>query len=108
MEGMLEPHLKEVFLGKVLIKQVFKLSKAGIVAGSIVQKGKVTRNAECRVIRNGQPIHKGRISSLKRFKDDVREVPEGYECGITVGNFNDLKAGDIIDCFGVEKIARKL
>jgi len=108
MEGLLEPDLKEVFAAKVLIKQVLKLSKAGIIAGSTVQKGKVVRNMECRLIRDGEEVYKGRVSSLKRFKDDVKEVAEGYECGIGLENFKDIKAGDVIQCFTIERIARRL
>jgi translation initiation factor IF-2 len=108
MEGMLEPQIKEIFIGRVVIKQVFKVSKSGIIAGSYVQKGKITRNTNCRLVRDGQQVYKGKISSLKRFKDDVREVAEGFECGIALENFEDIKAGDIIEAFGIEKIARKL
>jgi len=108
MEGMLEPHIKEVFMGKILVRQVFKVTKAGIIAGSVVQKGKAIRNANCRLIRNGQEAYKGKLSSLKRFKDDVREVAEGFECGIALDNFQDIQAGDIIEVFSEEKIARKL
>ncbi|MFC1807667.1 translation initiation factor IF-2 [Candidatus Omnitrophota bacterium] len=108
MEGLLEPHIKETVVAKVSIKQVFKLSKSGIIAGSHVQKGKVTRNADCRLMRDGQEIYKGRISSLKRFKDDVKEVAEGFECGIALENFKTMKSGDIIEVIATEKIARKL
>jgi len=108
MEGLLEPDIKEVFTARILITQVMKLSKAGIIAGSSVQKGKVLRNSRCRLIRDNQIIYKGRISSLKRFKDDVREVAEGFECGVKLENFNDIKDGDIVECFEIEKIARRL
>lgn len=108
MEGLLEPDIKEIFTARILVMQVMKLSKAGIIAGSSVQKGKVLRNVRCRLIRDNQIIYKGRISSLKRFKDDVREVAEGFECGVKLENFNDIKDGDIIECFEIEKIARRL
>jgi len=108
MEGLLEPHLKEVFLAKVVIRQVLKLSKAGIIAGCFVQKGKVTRGATCRLMRNGEEVYKGKIASLKRFKDDVKEVAEGYECGIALENFRAYNQGDIIDVFEIQKIARRL
>jgi translation initiation factor IF-2 len=108
MEGMLEPHLKEVFMARVVVKQVFKVTKSGVIAGSFVQKGKLMRSATCKLIRNGQEVYKGKISSLKRFKDDVRDVAEGFECGIALENFQDIQAGDIIEAFAEEKIARKL
>jgi len=108
MEGLLEPDIKEVFMARIVIKQVFKLSKAGIIAGSVVQKGKVLRNADCRLIRDGEEIYKGKISSLKRFKDDVKEVAEGYECGVALESFKNLKAGDVIEAFSTEKTARRL
>jgi len=108
MEGLLEPHLNEVFAARIAIKQVFKLTKHGIIAGSVVQKGKATRNMTCRLIRNGEEIYRGKISSLKRFKDDVKEVAEGYECGVGLENYQQLNAGDIIECYTIEKVARRL
>ena len=85
-----------------------KLSKSGIVAGSIIQKGKVLRNMNCRLIRGGEVIYKGKIASLKRFKEDVKEVAEGFECGVKLENFTSVRVNDIIDCFEIEKIARRL
>lgn len=108
MEGLLEPTIKEVIKGTAVIKQVFKSSKAGTIGGAIVKKGHITRSGKARVIRNEIVIYEGRLSSLKRFKDDVTEVAEGYECGISFDKFNDLKEGDIIECFKEEKIATKL
>ena len=108
MEGLLEPDIKEVFTARILITQVLKLSKAGIIAGSVVQKGKVSRNSSCRLIRDNEIVHKGRIASLKRFKEDVKEVAEGFECGVKLENFNNIKSGDIIECFDIEKTARRL
>jgi len=108
MEGLLEPHIKEVVIGRASVRQVFKLSKSGIIAGSFVQKGKITRGAKCRVLRDGEELYKGRLSSLKRFKDDVKEVSENYECGIGLEGFNAMRSGDIIEAFTEEKIARKL
>ncbi len=108
MEGLLEPDIKEVFVARILVKAVLKLSKSGIVAGSIIQKGKVLRNMNCRLIRGGEVIYKGKISSLKRFKEDVKEVAEGFECGVKLENFNTIKINDIIECFEIEKTARKL
>jgi len=108
LEGMLEPRLQEIFLGRAEARQVFKVSKVGTIAGSFVLKGKITRNASCRLMRANEEIYKGKISSLKRFKDDVREVEEGFECGIGVDNFSGIQAGDLIEVYGIEKIERKL
>ncbi len=108
VEGMLEPKLKKVFLGRVEVRKVFKLSRSGIIAGSYVTKGKINRNSLITVVRNGDVVFEGKISSLKRFKDDVRDVAEGFECGISVGGFEDLKEGDVIEAYEIEKIARKL
>lgn len=108
VEGMLEPKLKKVPLGKVEIRKVFKLSRSGTVAGCFVTKGKITRTALIDLVRNGQVIFEGKISSLKRFKDDVRDVQEGFECGITLAGFDSLQEGDIIEAYEIEKIARKL
>lgn len=108
MEGMLEPHIKEIFQGRAIVKQVFRISRVGPVAGCYIQKGVITRSASVKVKRNNSVIHEGKIGSLKRFKDDVKEVAEGFECGIGLANFNDLRAGDIIEAFTVEKIARRL
>jgi translation initiation factor IF-2 len=108
MEGLLEPDIKEVFRARILVKQVLKLSKAGIIAGSIVQKGKVLRNSNCRVIRENEIVYKGKVGSLKRFKEDVKEVAEGFECGVKLENFNSIRNGDVIECYEIEKIARRL
>ena len=108
LEGMLEPKLKKVFLGKVEVRKVFRLSRSGTVAGCFVSKGKVARNSQIAVMRNGEPIFEGTISALKRFKDDVREVLEGFECGITINGFDAFQEGDVLEAFDVEKIARKL
>ena len=108
MEGLLEPDVKEVFCARILVKAVLKLSQSGIVAGSIIQKGKVLRNMNCRLIRDGEVIYKGKIASLKRFKEDVKEVAEGFECGVKLEGFNSVKINDVIDCFEIEKTARKL
>ncbi len=108
IEGMLEPIIKEVWIGTAEVRQVFKLSKAGVVAGSYVKKGKIVRGAKAKLVRNGQEVWSGTIVSLKRFKDDVREVAEGYECGISLSNFNQIMVGDNIEAFQEEKILRKL
>lgn len=105
--GMLKPILKEVILGQAEVRQVFKASKLGSIAGSYVIEGKITRNALVRVIRDGTVIlDNGRIDSLKRFKDDVREVLTGFECGILLENYNDLHEGDIIEAYVMEQVAR--
>ncbi|MBN2097297.1 MAG: translation initiation factor IF-2 [Candidatus Omnitrophica bacterium] len=108
LEGMLEPHLKEVFLGKAQVRQIFKISKTGNVAGSMVLGGKIVKNANCRVVRNNEEIFKGKIASLRKFKEDVKEVSAGNECGITVANFKNIHVADLIECFEIEKVARRL
>ena len=106
MKGMLDPEFKEVVLGRVEIRTTFKVPGVGIVGGAYVTDGKVVRNEQIRLVRDGIVIHEGKISSLKRFKDDAREVAQGYECGIGIENYNDIKEGDIIECFTMEEIAR--
>jgi translation initiation factor IF-2 len=108
IEGMLEPKLKKVFMGRAEIKKVFKLSRSGTVAGCLVSKGKVTRAANVTIMRNGEPVFEGKLSSLKRFKDDVRDVAEGFECGMSIAGFDAIQEGDIIEAYEIEKIARKL
>lgn len=108
MEGLLEPHIKETHLGKAEVRQVFKVSKVGMVAGCQVTEGKVLSTASARLIRGEEVLFKGNLSSLRRFKEDVREVAKGFECGITLGGFREFEAGDIIEVFQTEKIARKL
>ena len=108
LEGLLEAKKIKKFLCRIEIREVFKLSKQGIVAGCYVIKGKVLRKANVDVIRDSEIVFSGKIGSLKRFKDDVREVTEGMECGITVDGFNQIKAGDIIEAYDIETIAQKL
>jgi translation initiation factor IF-2 len=109
MEGLLEPTLKERTLGRAEVRQVFTVSKAGVIAGSYVVDGTITRAAVgVRVLRDNVVVYEGKLGSLRRFKDDVREVQQGYECGISVENFNDIKAGDIIEAYAIDKIAAKL
>ena len=107
MKGMLDPEFKEVVLGTVEIRNTFKVPGVGIVGGAYVTDGKVVRNEQIRLVRDGIVIHEGRIASLKRFKDDAREVAQGYECGIGIENYNDIKEGDVIECFTMEEIERK-
>jgi translation initiation factor IF-2 len=108
VEGMLEPKLKKTFLGRAEVRKVFKLSRSGTVAGCFVSKGKFTRTCEISLSRNGEVVFEGKLSSLKRFKDDVREVMEGFECGMALAGFDNLQEGDVIEAFEIEKIARKL
>ncbi|MBF0503910.1 MAG: translation initiation factor IF-2 [Candidatus Omnitrophica bacterium] len=108
LEGLLAPKLKRHFVGRIEVRNVFKLSRSGIVAGCYVQKGKVRNKIQVEVLRNGEVVHTGHISTLKRFKDDVKEVTEGFECGITVSHFDTITVGDIIEAFDIESIARKL
>lgn len=108
VEGMLEPKIKKVFSGRAEVRKVFKLTRAGTVAGCFVTKGKINRTSLINLVRNGEPVFEGKISSLKRFKDDVRDVAEGYECGISLAGFDSLQEGDLIEAFEIEKIARKL
>jgi translation initiation factor IF-2 len=108
MEGLLEPTLREKYLGRAEIREVFSVPKIGAVAGSYVQDGKVIRNAQVRLLRDNVVIYEGKMSSLRRFKDDVKEVATGYECGIGLENYNDLKVGDIIEAFEIEKVAATL
>ncbi len=109
MEGLLEPMLKERILGRAEVRQMFTIPKAGLVAGCYVVDGIISRSSVgVRVIRDSVVAYEGKLGSLRRFKDDVREVQQGYECGITVENFNDLKPGDIIEAYVIDKIAAKL
>lgn len=109
MEGLLEPTLKERVLGRAEVRQVFTIPKVGAVAGSYVIDGTISRgSAGVRVIRDNVVVYQGKLGSLRRFKDDVREVQQGYECGVSIENFNDIKAGDIIEAYAIDKIATKL
>jgi translation initiation factor IF-2 len=108
MEGLLEPTFKEKFLGRAEIRETFSVPKHGMVAGSYVTDGKIVRNAQVRLLRDNMVVFEGKLSSLRRFKDDVKDVATGYECGISLENYNDIKIGDIIECFEMEKFAGKL
>lgn len=107
MKGMLDPEFKEVVTARLQVRQTFKVSSVGTIAGCYVEDGKINRNNSVRVIRNGIIIYEGKLSSLKRFKDDVREVASGYECGLTIERFNDIKEGDIIEAYTMEEVERK-
>ncbi len=108
MEGMLSPERKETVQGAAEVRETFRVSKVGTIAGCYVTEGRIDRKGRGRVIRDGVVVYDGEIGSLKRFKDDVKEVREGLECGIGIANFNDVKVGDVIECYTVEEIARTL
>ena len=104
MKGMLAPKFKEVVLGMAEVRQTIKASGVGTIAGCYVKDGKMVRNASIRLIRDNVVILEGTMGSLKRFKDDVKEVAENFECGITIENFNDIKEGDMIEAFEMQEI----
>mgnify|MGYP002021899234 CR=1 FL=1 len=108
MEGMLSPEVREKILGAAEVREIFKISKVGTIAGCYVSEGVINRKGKVRLIRDGSVAYTGDIASLKRFKDDMREVREGFECGIAIANFNDVKVGDLIECYVVEEFARTL
>ncbi len=108
MEGLLEPDYVEEVMGRAVVRATFRVPNVGVVAGCYVTDGKVARNAELRLLRNNVVIHEGKISSLRRFKDDVREVSQGYECGIGIERFNDVKEGDEIEVFVLKEVKRTL
>ncbi len=108
MRGMLAPVIREVTLGRAEVRQVFKVSKVGTIVGCYITSGKIARNAKARVIRDSAVVFDGEIESLRRFKDDVREVAEGFECGIQIAKFQDLKEGDVIEAYAMEQIAAEL
>ena len=108
MEGMLSPEIKEEITATVEIREIFKITRVGTVAGCMVREGKITRNSRIRVIRDGIVVYTGELGSLKRFKEDVREVVSGYECGLNIANFNDIKAGDIVEAYREVEVQKKL
>jgi translation initiation factor IF-2 len=108
IEGMLAPEEKEEITASVEVREVFKISRVGTVAGCMVKEGKITRHAKIRVIRDGIVVYTGLLGSLKRFKDDVKEVATGYDCGLNIENFNDIKTGDIIEAYEIVEVKRKL
>jgi Translation initiation factor 2 (IF-2; GTPase) len=108
LEGLLSPILSEEICGSVEIRETFKVPKAGTVGGCYVLEGKISRSNKIRLIRNGIIVFEGEIGALKRFKDDVREVDAGYECGMSINNFNDIKIGDIIEAYKVIETKKKL
>ena len=108
MSGLLAPTLRETMLGNALILEIFTVSKVGKIAGCRVTEGKVERGANVRLIRDSVVIHEGKLSQLKRFKDDAREVSAGQECGMAFENYQDMRQGDVIECYRVESIQRSL
>jgi translation initiation factor IF-2 len=108
LEGLLEPEITETISGTVEVRDIFRISHVGQVAGCLVQEGSVKRGDRVRVIRDGATIYQGVVSSLKRFKDDVKEVSSGMECGIRIQDYNDVKVGDILEAYQVKELARKL
>ena len=106
MKGMLDPIYEEKVTGQLEVRQTFKVSKVGTIAGCYVTDGSVSRNASVRVIRDGIVVFEGELGSLKRFKDEVKEVNYGYECGITIERYNDIKEGDVIEAYVMEEVKR--
>ena len=104
MKGMLAPKYKETILGQVEVREVFKITGVGAVAGAYVTSGKITRNAKIRIYRDNVMVHDGTVLALKRFKDDVKEVASGFECGVSVTNYNDIKVGDVFEAYVMEEI----
>ena len=107
MKGMLEPVYEEETIGQVEVRQIYKASKIGTIAGGMVTSGKITRNAKVRLVRDGVVIYDGELGSLKRIKDDVKEVKAGYECGLTIQNYNDIKEMDVIEAYQMKEIPVK-
>jgi translation initiation factor IF-2 len=102
MKGLLAPKFHEVVYGHAEVRQLYKASSVGTICGCYVQSGKIIRNSSARVVRDGIVVHEGALASLRRFKDDVKEVATNYECGIALEKFNDIKEGDVIECFAME------
>ena len=106
MKGMLAPEYKEVLQGHAEVRQTIKVPGVGIIAGCYIQDGKITRQSSIRIVRDGVVIFEDKISSLRRFKDDVKEVNEGYECGVGIEKFNDIREGDVLESFIMEEVKR--
>ena len=107
MSGLLAPVYKEVYRGKAEVRDTFRITKVGNVAGCIVLDGVITRDSEVRLLRDNVVVHTGKIGSLRRFKDDVSEVKSGMECGITLENYGDIKAGDVMEAYKTERVANE-
>ena len=108
LSGMLAPTIREKLIGNAAIRQIFDITRVGKVAGCMVTEGTVRRGAKVRLLRDNVVVHEGTLKTLRRFKEEVREVKEGYECGMAFENYNDIQAGDVIECFEVEEVARTL
>ena len=108
MEGMLSPEIREEVIGTAEVRETYHISKVGTVAGCAVKEGKIRRTAKVRLIRDGIVIYTGELGSLKRFKDDVKEVLTGYECGLNIGNYNDIKIGDLIEAYEIVEVKKAL
>jgi translation initiation factor IF-2 len=108
MEGLLEPKMEEKVIANIEIREVFNITKVGTIAGCYVLDGKVTRSAKIRLVRDGIVQYTGELASLKRFKDDVKDVAAGYECGLNIKNYNDLRVGDVVEAFEEIEVQRKL
>jgi translation initiation factor IF-2 len=108
MEGMLSPEVREEIVATIEVREVFRIGKVGTIAGCFVREGKVTRNTKVRVIRDGIVLYTGDLGSLKRFKDDVKEVTSGYECGLNINNFNDINVGDIVEGYQTVQFKKTL
>ena len=108
LSGLLSPRVEEKLLGHAEVREVFAISKVGKVAGCMVTDGLVRRSARARLLRDHVVVHDGKLGSLRRFKEEVREVKEGYECGMSFENFQDVQQGDVIECYEVEEVAREL
>lgn len=106
MKGMLAPKYREAVIGHAEVRQTYRVSAIGTIAGCYVRDGRITRDGQVRILRDNIVIHEGKIGSLQRFKDSVREVPEKYECGMSIERFNDIKEGDVFECFIMEEIPR--
>ena len=106
MKGMLAPQFEEVVIGHAEVRQTYKVSSVGTVCGCMVKDGKITRDAQVRILRDNIVIHEGEVGSLQRFKDAVKEVTSGYECGMSIVKFNDIKEGDIFECFAMQEVKR--
>ena len=108
MEGMLAPEFEEKIVGNIEVRETFKITRVGTIAGCMVLDGKVGRNTKVRVIRDGIVVYTGELASLKRFKEDVKEVAKGYECGLNIDKYNDIKVGDIIEGYEIIEVKAKL
>jgi translation initiation factor IF-2 len=108
MEGMLSPEIREEIIGTLEVLETFKITKVGTVAGCMMKEGKIRRSSKVRLIREGIVVYTGELGSLKRFKDDVKEVVSGQECGLNIENFNDIKVGDVVEAFEETEVKKKL